>query len=184
MSETDGDAADNVGSDELSSWDGEGLPPEAESLADEVADEVLEGVLLDDETRAELRGRIEMVIGQVQSPVPPPFMMRDYAKILPDAPERLFRMAESQMEHRQGLERRVVVGGDVRAYVGQVFALIVALVFGFFAYDLIRSGQELAGTFLGTVDLVALVSVFLVGRSKQQRQSEENRERTETRPGS
>ncbi|MCA4132939.1 DUF2335 domain-containing protein [Arthrobacter sp. M4] len=98
--------------------------------------------------------------------------MREHGEVLPSAPERILAMAERQAAHRQSLEQRVTKGADIRAYVGQGCALLVALTFGYFSYDLIRGGAEVAGAFLGTVDLVGLVSVFLVGRRRQSREAQ------------
>jgi len=47
--------------------------------------------------------------------------------------------------------------------------LVVALAFLGAAYRLIQDGHSLAGTVLGTVDLTALVAVFVLGRISQHR---------------
>ena len=172
--------SDRPGESEAEASDGNQLANrEAESLTEEVVSEVLEGVAIDEATRERLTANIEMVIGQVQSPLPPPFMLRDYQAILPDAPERIFAMAESQTAHRQMLEASVVNGGNRRAYIGQVFGLIVALAFGYWAYSLIMNDHGIAGGILGTLDLVALVGVFVLGRDRQVSSVEVHRAQTE-----
>ncbi|WAJ33816.1 DUF2335 domain-containing protein [Arthrobacter sp. FX8] len=134
---------------------------------DDPLDKVFEGIPLDEEKKETVIQRLELLQGQFSSPVPPPFIMREHGEVLSSAPERIFAMAERQAAHRQSLEQRVTKGADIRAYIGQGCALTVALVFGYFSYDLIRGGAEVAGAVLGTVDLVGLVSVFLVGRRRQ-----------------
>ncbi len=47
--------------------------------------------------------------------------------------------------------------------------MVVALAFLGAAYRLIQDGHSLAGTVLGTVDLTALVAVFVLGRISQHR---------------
>ena len=51
------------------------------------------------------------------------------------------------------------------SYAGLVSAFILALTFLGAATSLIFCGHEVGGTVLGTVDLVALVTVFITGRS-------------------
>lgn len=43
----------------------------------------------------------------------------------------------------------------------------VALFFGWIAWDLGQDGEPLLAAFLGVVDLVALVSVFIYGKLKE-----------------
>jgi hypothetical protein len=45
--------------------------------------------------------------------------------------------------------------------------LVVALAFLYASYRLIQDGHSLAGTVLATVDLTALVAVFVLGRLSQ-----------------
>jgi uncharacterized membrane protein len=51
----------------------------------------------------------QVTIQSIQSlfngPMPPPEMIAAYRELVPDAPERFFRMAEKQAEHRQDLEK-------------------------------------------------------------------------------
>ena len=140
-----------------------------EPVDDDPIVEVLEGLPLAEADKATVTRRLELLRGHFSSPVPPPFIMKEHAEVLPSAPERILAMAERQSAHRQKLEDRVTKGADVRAYIGQGCALLVALIFGYWSYDLIRNGAEWPGALLGTVDLVGLVSVFLIGRREQKR---------------
>lgn len=155
--------------DGVATGEARSFPLERSSLAEEIADEVLEGIPLEDDpaVRQSLKGRLEMVVAQVQSPVPPPFMLRDYNEILPGSAERMFKEAEAQAGHRRALESRVVKGSDRRANLGQFLGFGIAVLFGLGSWDLIKSGHEVAGVFLGTIDLVALVSVFVFSQDRQ-----------------
>lgn len=112
-------------------------------------------------------------------PWPHPEMLRQYELILPGAADRMITMAERQMEHRHDMERNVVVGGTRRATGGLVAGLIVALAFGWWSYELVIHGYGVAGTILGSFDLVSLVSVFVIGRNKQ---AEERIRKTQGQP--
>jgi len=114
------------------------------------------------------RTRIELQ-QQFAGPLPPPGALAGYEQVLPGAAERIFAMAEGQATHRQALERVVVVGGHRRSWAGLVAGLVVALAFLGAAYRPIQDGHSLAGTVLGTVDLTALVAVFVLGRIGQDR---------------
>jgi uncharacterized membrane protein len=102
-------------------------------------------------------------------PLPPPDALAGYEQVLPGAAKQIFAMAERQANHRQDLERVVVIGGHLRSWAGLVAGLVVALAFLFVSYRLIQDGHSLAGTVLGTVDLTGLVAVFVLGRASQRR---------------
>jgi uncharacterized membrane protein len=108
-------------------------------------------------------------------PLPDPDMLAGYERVLPGAAERIFAMAERQAEHRQALERTVVVGGHRRAWAGLIAGAVVALAFLVASYRLIQDGHALAGTILGTVDLTALVTVFVLGRASQRSSEDETK---------
>lgn len=103
-------------------------------------------------------------------PIPHPDLLRRFNEIVPGAAERIIAMAESQQRHRQDLERTVVRGGSKRSWMGLFAGLIVTLAFLFVSAGLIRDGHEVAGSVLGTVDLVALVTVFVLGVTNQRQE--------------
>ena len=67
---------------------------------------------------------------------------------------------EKLLDHQMTLERRQ----QNLEWAGLISALIIALSFLAVSAGLIAAGHEVGGTVMGTVDLVALVSVFVVGR--------------------
>jgi hypothetical protein len=71
------------------------------------------------------------------------------------------------------MERIVVEGGSRRAWAGLVLGFIIAVLFLIVSAALIINGYEVAGTILGTVDVVGLVTVFVVGRVEQRQEREE-----------
>jgi uncharacterized membrane protein len=98
---------------------------------------------------------------------PSPEELAQYDVILPGAADRLLKTYESQVDHRQYLEKKVVESGIGARSAGLAAGFVVAIAFLAASVYLIATGKEVAGTIIGTVDLVALVSVFVLGRSMQ-----------------
>jgi len=84
--------------------------------------------------------------------------LKRYEAVLPGFAARLLNMAEAEQRH----EHRTV-------RLGQVLAAVVALAFLGASTFLISAGHEVSGAVLGTVDLVALVTVFVSVNSSERR---------------
>jgi uncharacterized membrane protein len=110
---------------------------------------------------------VELAEASFSGPLPHPEVLRGYEELVPGAAERLLKMAEEQARHRQGLERIVVAGGSRRANIGMWLGFIISIVVLALSAALILKGHEVAGTVIGSVDLVSLATVFVVGRVDQ-----------------
>lgn len=100
-------------------------------------------------------------------PIPQAAELGSYEGVLPGLADRIVTMAERQARHRRRLEFMDVAWEHVHVSLGQLSALFVALFFGWIAWDLGQDGETLLAAFLGAVDLVALVSVFIYGKRKE-----------------
>lgn len=120
-----------------------------------------------------LKLQAEMTSGRFQWAGPPPAVLRGYDELVPGSAKQLIDQAMEQGRHRQELERKTVLGASRRATVGQWQAFIIALVVMSFAFVAILYGHEAAGATIGSVDIVGLVSVFIVG-SRQQKKAVES----------
>ena len=116
-----------------------------------------------------------------RGPLPHPESLQEYERIVPGAAERIIRMAETQAEHRQFLEKTVVVGDAKRADKGLYTGFIVALCVLGGAIFLIYRGHDTAGAILASLDIVALVSVFIYG-TKSRRDERTEKASIMTRP--
>ena len=96
-------------------------------------------------------------------PIPPPDALERYEAILPGTADRILSMAETQMEHRIQLEKKVVGGDSIRSYLGIVSALIISLAIIAASIYLISKGYSWEGVSLIGIDLVGLVFVFVYG---------------------
>ena len=81
-------------------------------------------------------------------------------------------MAEQQSAHRMALEKHVVTGDSRRSYLGLILGFIIALTFLGGGIFLIYSGHTFAGLLLGGLDLVSLVSVFVIGTNSRKAERE------------
>lgn len=94
-----------------------------------------------------------------QVPLPAPEDLRKYAEIVPDAPERFFKMAERQAEHRQGLER-IAVGSNVKLEArGQLFAFLLSALAIIGGVVLIAMNKSVQGLAVIIADLAALAGI-------------------------
>lgn len=85
---------------------------------------------------------------------PPPIeWIRECHAINPDYVQRVYRLQEREMTFRH-----------VQTYLGLATGLLISFAFLGTSAWLIVTGHEVSGTVLGTVDLVALATVFVTGR--------------------
>jgi uncharacterized membrane protein len=107
---------------------------------------------------------------QFVGPIPPPEILLKYNEALPNAAERIVAMAESQLRHRQVLERQVVDSNCKAQQRGPIYGLIVCLAAIGGGLYLIHSGQSAAGLVSIIGALVGLTVVFVTGKAMQQKQ--------------
>ena len=102
-------------------------------------------------------------ITQHIGPIPDAEHLAKYGEVIPDAPERILAMAERQAEHRQWLEKRVIVSEGRRANAGVVCAFIITLVVVLSGAYLVYLGHDVAGTIFSGLGLAGLTGTFIYG---------------------
>lgn len=135
--------------------EGERLPPLAELIEQQV----------DPRRLQELQLEVQLVEQwQFQSPILPPAILKQYADLIPDFPERYFANWERQTTHRQHLETTVVTAQSKSQLRAQPYAfalgalvLLVALVLGL-------TGHDGAAVAVVGLDFLGLGGVFVYGR--------------------
>jgi uncharacterized membrane protein len=105
-----------------------------------------------------------------QGPLPPPDILKQYNDAFPNGAERIFLEAQKQTDHRISLEKTVIPEEQKQSSRGQKFGLIICLSFLAACFTLVVLGHEVSGTIIGSIDIVALVTVFVIG-SKNQKKS-------------
>ncbi|MBN8781791.1 MAG: hypothetical protein ABS85_04515 [Sphingobacteriales bacterium SCN 48-20] len=102
-----------------------------------------------------------------KGPLPHPQTLKEYNDCFEAGAKTVFDLAKWQSDHRMQIEDRELDQSNQ----GQHYAFIIAMAFLLVSGFLIWNGNEVAGTILGTVDLIGLVSVFIIGKRRANRQS-------------
>lgn len=100
-------------------------------------------------------------------PLPPPKVLKSYETILPGTAERIIQMAEREQSHRHSMDTLALNGDIDKDRRGQNYGLLLALSFAVITVVLGLNGLETLAAIIGSVDLVALVTVFVIGRRAQ-----------------
>ena len=103
-------------------------------------------------------------------PLPPPEALQKYDQILPGAADRIIRMAESQHQHRQKLEKTVVESNAFSQKVGLILGFVIAMTAIVGGIWLAREGKSGSGVTAIIAALAALVGVFVYGKIEQRRE--------------
>jgi len=97
-------------------------------------------------------------------------MLRKYDELLPGSADRIISMAERQSSHRQKLESDVI-GSNIRSErLGMILGFIVCLVAISGGIYIVVQGKSAGGIAAIITPLVALVAVFVYGKSEQKKE--------------
>jgi uncharacterized membrane protein len=100
-------------------------------------------------------------------PLPKPEILTKYNEAVPNGAERIFVMAEKQSDHRQWLEKHALSGDSKRSYCGLFTGAFIALAVLGGGVWCILEGHDAAGATFISIDLVSIVSVFVIGGTRQ-----------------
>ncbi len=109
-----------------------------------------------------------------RGPLPPPEVLRGFADLVPDAPERILRLLESDSAHEQRVEvsRQEVEAREAARLQWMAFAICVLalLLAGWLGY----AGHEwLAGTFVTVVGATTVMRFLRKGHGSDDSQSDD-----------
>jgi uncharacterized membrane protein len=106
-----------------------------------------------------------------EGPIPPPEILEGYEKILPGLADRIMTMAETQLTHRHGLERGVILFDKIKSMIGLCFAfLIVVGGFGAAVYLALHGQAVTAGIF--TVGPLATIAGIFIYQKQEAKPSD------------
>jgi len=71
-----------------------------------------------------------------RGPLPPPDVLKNYALVVKDGPERIMTMAENQSAHRMRMEKSALGSQSTQSLLGQIFTFVIAVGALYIAYDL------------------------------------------------
>ncbi len=103
-------------------------------------------------------------------PLPRPSDLQEYERVMPGAANRILTMAERQANHRQTLEKTVIVGDSKRANCGLWIGAFVVLCLLGGSVFLIINDHDWAGTVIAGLDIVSLVGVFVYGSNNRRQE--------------
>jgi len=87
-------------------------------------------------------------------PLPHPDLLREYEKMIPDAPKKIFAMAEKQNEHRISIEKTFVEGNMKLEKIGVLFGVIIPVMGMICGTIIIITGHSVIG-------FISIVSTLL-----------------------
>jgi uncharacterized membrane protein len=106
-------------------------------------------------------------------PLPPPDVLIKYNDAHPGAADRILKMAETQVEHRQGLERSVVEANCRVQKSGPIYGFVICMTAILGGVYLIRVGDNAYGLAAIISALASLAFVFVFGKRKQAKELKE-----------
>lgn len=118
---------------------------------------------LPQQKKVELRHIIATSI-QFQGPLPPPGMLEEYGRVIPDGANRLLILLEKQTDHRIEMESRLVQSRIDVTKRGQIIAAILSVFFGLVACILGYFGHDVLAGSIGVTTIIGLAVVFVLGK--------------------
>jgi|GEM_PF-1149863 uncharacterized membrane protein len=109
-------------------------------------------------------------------PLPQAAELAAYNQAVPDGAQRIVAMAEKQAGHRMSIEAQVIKAQIRQGYLGQVFALAIAMAALSTATYIAVSGKDsITASVIGGTTILGLVTAFLHKQSTQARELEAKR---------
>lgn len=105
-----------------------------------------------------------MTENQFSGPIPPPEILAGYQSILPDAPERILKMAEKEQSHRHSLEDDEVKSSIKQTSIGQIMGFCLSGMFGVISLVLGLYGHDGLAGVLGSTTLISLAVIFVLNQ--------------------
>lgn len=94
-------------------------------------------------------------------PVPPPDMLKEFNKYIPNGAERFMIMAEEQSRHRQEIDKKSISAAISIEKLGMILGFILFIILIGGAFALAYLGKEIAtGIFLAP-SVVAVIGYFI-----------------------
>lgn len=105
-----------------------------------------------------------------QGPLPAPEQLAQYDSICSGLADRIVKMAESQIQHRQELEKKAVYTNANNARLGVIFAFIICIAAIASGTYVIVSGHEILGFAEYIIAISSLIGVFVYGKKANQKE--------------
>jgi uncharacterized membrane protein len=100
----------------------------------------------------------------VSGPLPSPEILAQFDLVVPGSAERIIAMAEHDFAHLQSMEKMRLSAYSQDRRLGQIFGFSIAVLALSGSIFLAVTGHESTASVIGGTTLVALVSIFVLGR--------------------
>ncbi len=114
-------------------------------------------------------------------PIPPPNFLKGYQDVIPDAPERILKMAENIQSAQIEGQREIIkqngmnIANSFKANKSsQIFAFILVVFLILTGFVLTLTGHDTVGGIIFSTTIVGVATIFIVGKIKD-RKSEDNK---------
>lgn len=136
----------------------------------------------DNKPLAQPSRQITATASTFEGPIPPPDVLQQYNSIIPNAAERIIRMAEKQSDHRMDLEKKVVYSNIKKSYVSMGLATSIALYGLYIAKEIAINGNPAMATAIIALDIGGLISVAIYNVRTQKAERNKRQESSVTPP--
>lgn len=126
--------------------------------------------------------QITAAASSFEGPIPPPQVLQQYSAIVPDAAERIIRMAEKQSDHRMDLEKKVVYSNVRKSYVGMGLATVIAVYGLYVAKEIAINGNPATAGIIAALDIGGLISIAIYNVKSQASERGKRQESSTTPP--
>ena len=115
---------------------------------------------------------VGMIEQSYSGPIPSAVELARYNQVLPNAAERILKMAEEQSAHRRSLEGSVVKSNIRRSYIGTIVATVVLPLCVIGGLILVFTGHDTAGATIVVTALGSFAGVYVWGVATQRKERE------------
>ena len=107
---------------------------------------------------------VSMVSQEFSGPLPPPTVLNEYNRVVPNAAERIIAMAEKEQEHRIKAEQTLIEGEIKQAKRGQIMGFIIAMLLTATAIYLAIIGLTSLSAIIFSVTLIGVATIFVLNK--------------------
>lgn len=102
-----------------------------------------------------------MVKASYRGPIPLASELAKYNELVPDAAERIIRMAEQDGEHRRSSEAKMINEGTFSEKMGMLFAFSLTMIAFFLAAYFFAQGNNIAGALFVSIPVMQVITRFI-----------------------
>lgn len=117
----------------------------------------------------------ELIVSQqltsFHGPLPPPEVLKEYAKVLPGSPERLLKLVENEQQHTHKNENRMILDQIWKGWVGLIIGALLVFLFFLKAFDLAMAGHDWVAGIIFSFTIIAVAGVFVLHKFYDQKEN-------------